>query len=178
LNACVPDGTNEAKMTNDNRYGEALSDLRGLLNRWNHDDIRFAEPRRDVAIDVRECLDTLLHSPAGGRCNKIGSRIFTYLQDDKFAQKLVILAAIRHCVRVLEKWNPPAAMRHKYVSVMSQAKRYMEPFSRRCRYEIVCGKCDNKNCPFAHDPTKVVVDNETWLDNLPTQEEFYVAMTV
>jgi hypothetical protein len=166
-------------MKNDNHYGEALSDLRGLLNRWNHDDIRFAEPRRDVAIDVRECLDLMLKSPAG-RCNKICARILSFLKDDKFAQKLLLLAAIRHCVRVLEKWNPPAAMRPRYVSVMAQAKRYMEPFSRRCRYEIVCGKCDNKNCPFSHDPEKAAQDteNEAWLDNLPTQDEFDAAMTV
>lgn len=167
-------------MTNDYSYGEMLSDLRGLLNRWNHDEIRFAEPRRDVDLDVRDCLACLLTTQGRGRCNKIGNRIVAHLRDDKFAQKLVILAAIRHGVRVLEKWNPPTAMRHKYSSVMSQAKRYMEPFARRCRYEIVCGRCDNKNCPYAHDPTVVSDDaeNESWLDNLPSQDEFYVAMTI
>lgn len=166
---------------NDYSYGERLSDLRGLLNRWNHDEIRFAEPRRDVDLDVRDCLACLLQKQSSGRCNKISNRIVTHLRNDRFAQKLVILAAVRHCVRVLEKWNPPTAMRHRYMHVMSQAKRCVEPFARPCRYEIVCGRCDNKNCPFSHDPLKVATqdtENESWLDNLPSQDEFYGAMTI
>jgi hypothetical protein len=166
-------------MMNDYSYGEVLSDLQGLLNRWNHDEIRFAEPRRSIDIDVRGYLDMLLKSCARGRSNKISTRIVSNMREDGFAQKLVILAAIRHCVRILESWSPPMATRAKYVFNMSKANRCVEPFARMCRYEIVCGKCNNKNCPFSHDSAKVAnyTEDESWIDNLPSQEEFSIALT-
>lgn len=170
----------ESAIMNDYSYGEVLSDLQGLLSRWNHDEIRFAEPHRDIEIDVRAYFDSLLNSSARVRNNKICARIVANLREDKFAQKMVILAAMRHYVRVLERWNPPPAMRPKYVFHMSKAKRSLQPFARMCRYEIVCGKCENKNCPFSHDPAETSQDtvDEAWLDNLPSQDDFYVAMTV
>lgn len=163
-------------------YGEALSDVRTLLSRWEHDEIRYAVAHRDIPIDVKEYLTTLLSAPTKGRSNKIARRIIGDLRTDMFAQKLVILAAIRHYIRVLERWNPPAAMRPKYVCFMTKAKRCSAAFAGPCKYDIVCGRCTNKNCPYSHDRPAVdpenAVDSEnsSWLDNLPSQDEFYVAM--
>lgn len=162
-------------------YGEALSDLRSLLARWDHDEVRYAVAHRDISIDVKEFLAKLFAAHKG-RSNKIAPLISKALSTDMFAQKLVILAAIRHYIRVLERWNPPAAMRPKYVCFMSKAKRCSAAFSGKCKYEIVCGRCTNKNCPYSHDRPAVDPDNAvdsenaSWLDNLPSQDEFYVAM--
>jgi hypothetical protein len=161
----------------DYTYGEALSDLRSLLSRWEHDEVRFAIAHRDVSIDVKDYLAAAL-SAKKGRSNKIAPLIVADLRTDMFAQKLVILAAIRHYVRVLERWNPPAALRPKYACFMTKAKRCSNAFAGMCKYEIVCGKCTNNNCPYSHEPDEARdSENANWLDNLPSQEEFYVAMT-
>ena len=150
-----------------------LSDRLKRLNRMK------IPPTRDISVDVPSAVDKALSGDKWSRMTTTGVKLLAAAAalsvDEPFAEVLLIVAFMRHYMRVLEGWEGPPSKRESFEYAMNGFRHVLARFDAPCKYEGYGLVCENRNCPYAHRP-KTSNDVGEAVKLLPSDDEFYAAM--
>lgn len=143
-----------------------LSDRLKRLNRMK------IPPTRYVVVDVPSAVDKVL---SGDKWSRTGAKLLAAAAalsvDEPFAEVLLVVAFMRHYMRVLDGWEGPPGKRESFEYAANGFRHVLARFDAPCKYEGYGLVCENRNCPYAHRPNV-----EEAVKLLPSENEFFAAM--